>query len=91
MSLYKTLVRIVNEDVKVLKRMGYKEVTRNQIHKAYDVNVCNFTRMMNENGVKMRRSKGTYESFVYGDINNKQPILFNIDSLIEVTDAIIAE
>ena len=91
MTLYETLVRFVNADAKVLKRMDYKEITRNQIRKAYDVNVCYFTRMMNEHGVKMRRPGGTYESFVYGDPTNQRQVLFNVESLIEVTDAIIAK
>jgi hypothetical protein len=91
MTFAKTLIHFINQDAKVLDSLGYEEVSRNQFKKKYDVSVCYFTRMMHSNKCLMRRSKGNYESFTYGDKTNKQPILFNVKSLIEVTDKILQE
>ena len=88
-SLAKTLIHFINEDAIVLDSLGYEEVTRNQFKKKYNVSVCYFTRLMHLHECKMRRSKGNYDSFVYGDKTNKQPIYFNVKSLVEVTNKIL--
>ena len=89
MTIAQTLIQIINSEMKQLQEFGYTEIGRNQLYKRYKVSMCSFTRDMAEMKCKMRRSKGTYESFVYGDKSNKQPILFNIDSLVETTEKLI--